>query len=103
MSWTRKLSRFDLSIPNLMSIWTGGLQVYFFLYRSLRKAACSGGAADLSSPFGSPPFERPPIGAILANFAGAQGGAPRDFQAAALLASCLDVWSMETPSQFRER
>uniref|UniRef100_A0A914UZ37 PCAF N-terminal domain-containing protein n=1 Tax=Plectus sambesii TaxID=2011161 RepID=A0A914UZ37_9BILA len=79
-------------------------QVYYYLFRVLRKCVQNRCDLELDSPFGCPPFEQVPIAHILANFVALKNESASasahesDFETAALISQCLSAWTLETPS-----
>ncbi|XP_060592593.1 histone acetyltransferase KAT2B-like, partial [Ruditapes philippinarum] len=79
-------------------------QVYFYLFKLLRKCILNMSNPTIEGPLGSPPFEKPSIAKGVTNFVLYKFGhlAQRDWQTmydlAKMFLHCLNHWKLETPT-----
>nr|XP_011432298.2 histone acetyltransferase KAT2A [Crassostrea gigas] len=79
-------------------------QVYFFLFKLLRKCILNMSSPTIEGPLGSPPFEKPSIAKGVTNFVVYKFGhlAQREWQTmydlAKMFLHCLNHWKLETPT-----
>ncbi|XP_063041096.1 histone acetyltransferase KAT2A isoform X2 [Engraulis encrasicolus] len=84
-------------------------QVYFYLFKLLRKCILQMGKPIVESSLGSPPFEKPNIEQGVLNFVQYKFShlPPKErqtmFELSKMFLLCLNYWKLETPSQFRQR
>nr|XP_023665042.1 histone acetyltransferase KAT2A isoform X3 [Paramormyrops kingsleyae] len=84
-------------------------QVYFYLFKLLRKCILQMSKPVVEGSLGSPPFEKPNIEQGVLNFVQYKFShlAPKERQTMVELSKmfllCLNYWKLETPSQFRQR
>ncbi|XP_029109943.1 histone acetyltransferase KAT2A-like isoform X1 [Scleropages formosus] len=84
-------------------------QVYFYLFKLLRKCILQMTRPVVEGSLGSPPFERPNIEQGVMNFVQYKFShlPPKERQTMVELSKmfllCLNYWKLETPSQFRQR
>uniref|UniRef100_A0A4W4ERE6 histone acetyltransferase n=1 Tax=Electrophorus electricus TaxID=8005 RepID=A0A4W4ERE6_ELEEL len=84
-------------------------QVYFYLFKLLRKCILQMGRPVVEGPLGSPPFEKPNIEQGVLNFVQYKFShlAPKErqtmYELSKMFLLCLNYWKLETPSQFRQR
>ncbi|XP_048870777.1 histone acetyltransferase KAT2A isoform X2 [Brienomyrus brachyistius] len=84
-------------------------QVYFYLFKLLRKCILQMSKPIVEGSLGSPPFEKPNIEQGVLNFVQYKFShlAPKERQTMVELSKmfllCLNYWKLETPSQFRQR
>ncbi|CAH3176186.1 unnamed protein product [Porites lobata] len=80
-------------------------QVYFYLFRLLRKGILQMATVTVEGPLGTPPFEKPSIGKAVLNFVLYKFGhlPQREWQImhdlAKMFLHCLNHWKLETPTQ----
>ncbi|KAL4226662.1 Histone acetyltransferase kat2b [Mactra antiquata] len=79
-------------------------QVYFYLFKLLRKCILNMSNPTIEGPLGNPPFEKPSIAKGVTNFVLYKFGhlAQRDWQTmydlAKMFLHCLNHWKLETPT-----
>ena len=79
-------------------------QVYFYLFKLLRKCILQIAKPSMEGPLGSPPFEKPSIAKGVTNFVLHRfSGLPaKDWQTmydlAKMFLHCLNHWKLETPA-----
>ncbi|WAR26077.1 KAT2A-like protein, partial [Mya arenaria] len=79
-------------------------QVYFYLFKLLRKCILNMNNPTIEGPLGSPPFEKPSIAKGVTNFVLYKFGhlAQREWQTmydlAKMFLHCLNHWKLETPT-----
>lgn len=79
-------------------------QVYFYLFKLLRKSIMQMSKPSVEGPLGNPPFEKPSIAKGVTNFVVFKFGnlAPKEWQTmyelAKMFLHCLNHWKLETPS-----
>eukprot|EP00095_Tigriopus_kingsejongensis_P007446 maker-scaffold403_size186359-snap-gene-0.54 protein:Tk07446 transcript:maker-scaffold403_size186359-snap-gene-0.54-mRNA-1 annotation:"histone acetyltransferase kat2a" len=79
-------------------------QVYFYLFKLLRKSILQLTKPTVEGPLGSPPFEKPSIAKGVTNFVLHKFGhlPPKDWQTmydlAKMFLHCLNHWKLETPT-----
>ncbi|XP_069141489.1 histone acetyltransferase KAT2A-like isoform X2 [Argopecten irradians] len=79
-------------------------QVYFYLFKLLRKCILNMSQPTIEGPLGSPPFEKPSIAKGVTNFVVYKFGhlAQREWQTmydlAKMFLHCLNHWKLETPT-----
>ncbi len=79
-------------------------QVYFYLFKLLRKSILQLSRPVVEGPLGNPPFERPSIAKGVTNFVLYKFSQlpPRDWQTmydlAKMFLHCLNHWKLETPT-----
>ncbi|XP_037666114.1 histone acetyltransferase KAT2A isoform X5 [Choloepus didactylus] len=84
-------------------------QVYFYLFKLLRKCILQMTRPVVEGSLGSPPFEKPNIEQGVLNFVQYKFShlAPRErqtmFELSKMFLLCLNYWKLETPAQFRQR
>uniref|UniRef100_A0A671QW02 Histone acetyltransferase n=1 Tax=Sinocyclocheilus anshuiensis TaxID=1608454 RepID=A0A671QW02_9TELE len=84
-------------------------QVYFYLFKLLRKCILQMGKPVVEGSLGSPPFEKPNIEQGVLNFVQYKFShlAPKErqtmYELSKMFLLCLNYWKLETPSQFRQR
>ncbi|XP_041942196.1 histone acetyltransferase KAT2A [Alosa sapidissima] len=84
-------------------------QVYFYLFKLLRKCILQMGKPIVEGSLGSPPFEKPNIEQGVLNFVQYKFShlPPKErqtmFELSKMFLLCLNYWKLETPSQFRQR
>nr|XP_033816459.1 histone acetyltransferase KAT2A isoform X3 [Geotrypetes seraphini] len=84
-------------------------QVYFYLFKLLRKCILQMSCPVVEGSLGSPPFEKPNIEQGVLNFIQYKFShlPPKERQTMTELSKmfllCLNYWKLETPSQFRQR
>ncbi|XP_028841557.1 histone acetyltransferase KAT2A [Denticeps clupeoides] len=84
-------------------------QVYFYLFKLLRKCILQMGKPLVEGSLGSPPFEKPNIEQGVLNFVQYKFShlAPKErqtmFELSKMFLLCLNYWKLETPSQYRQR
>ncbi|KAG1967676.1 histone acetyltransferase KAT2A [Pimephales promelas] len=84
-------------------------QVYFYLFKLLRKCILQMGKPLVEGSLGSPPFEKPNIEQGVLNFVQYKFShlAPKErqtmYELSKMFLLCLNYWKLETPSQFRQR
>ncbi|XP_041121418.1 histone acetyltransferase KAT2A-like isoform X2 [Polyodon spathula] len=84
-------------------------QVYFYLFKLLRKCILQMSCPVVEGSLGSPPFEKPNIEQGVLNFVQYKFShlPPKERQTMCELSKmfllCLNYWKLETPSQFRQR
>uniref|UniRef100_A0A8D2L117 Histone acetyltransferase n=1 Tax=Varanus komodoensis TaxID=61221 RepID=A0A8D2L117_VARKO len=84
-------------------------QVYFYLFKLLRKCILQMSRPVVEGSLGSPPFEKPNIEQGVLNFVQYKFShlPPKErqtmFELSKMFLLCLNYWKLETPSQFRQR
>ncbi|XP_069093777.1 histone acetyltransferase KAT2A [Pleurodeles waltl] len=84
-------------------------QVYFYLFKLLRKCILQMSSPVVEGSLGCPPFEKPNIEQGVLNFVQYKFShlQPKERQTMCELSKmfllCLNYWKLETPSQFRQR
>uniref|UniRef100_A0A8C7NNT0 Histone acetyltransferase n=1 Tax=Oncorhynchus mykiss TaxID=8022 RepID=A0A8C7NNT0_ONCMY len=84
-------------------------QVYFYLFKLLRKCILQMSQPIVEGSLGSPPFQKPNIEQGVLNFVQYKFShlAPRErqtmFELSKMFLLCLNYWKLETPTQFRQR
>ncbi|XP_051570612.1 histone acetyltransferase KAT2A-like isoform X2 [Myxocyprinus asiaticus] len=84
-------------------------QVYFYLFKLLRKCILQMGKPMVEGSLGSPPFEKPNIEQGVLNFVQykfshlASKERQTMYELSKMFLLCLNYWKLETPSQFRQR
>uniref|UniRef100_A0A6Q2YK22 Histone acetyltransferase n=1 Tax=Esox lucius TaxID=8010 RepID=A0A6Q2YK22_ESOLU len=84
-------------------------QVYFYLFKLLRKCILQMSQPIVEGSLGSPPFEKPNIEQGVLNFVQYKFShlAPKErqtmFELSKMFLLCLNYWKLETPTQFRQR
>ncbi|XP_029102881.1 histone acetyltransferase KAT2A isoform X3 [Scleropages formosus] len=84
-------------------------QVYFYLFKLLRKCILQMSWPVVEGSLGSPPFEKPNIEQGVLNFVQYKFShlPPRErqtmFELSKMFLLCLNYWKLETPRQFRQR
>uniref|UniRef100_A0A8C1SBP3 Histone acetyltransferase n=1 Tax=Cyprinus carpio TaxID=7962 RepID=A0A8C1SBP3_CYPCA len=84
-------------------------QVYFYLFKLLRKCILQMGKPVVEGSLGSPPFEKPNIEQGVLNFVQykfshlASKERQTMYELSKMFLLCLNYWKLETPSQFRQR
>ncbi|KAJ4931744.1 hypothetical protein JOQ06_010184 [Pogonophryne albipinna] len=84
-------------------------QVYFYLFKLLRKCILQMSQPVVEGSLGSPPFEKPNIEQGVLNFVQYKFShlAPKErqtmFELSKMFLLCLNYWKLETPTQFRQR
>uniref|UniRef100_A0A3P8WJH9 Histone acetyltransferase n=1 Tax=Cynoglossus semilaevis TaxID=244447 RepID=A0A3P8WJH9_CYNSE len=84
-------------------------QVYFYLFKLLRKCILQMSQPVVEGSLGSPPFEKPNIEQGVLNFVQYKFShlAPKErqtmFELSKMFLLCLNYWKLETPSQYRQR
>ncbi|KAK3102202.1 hypothetical protein FSP39_009584 [Pinctada imbricata] len=79
-------------------------QVYFYLFKLLRKCILNMSTPTIEGPLGNPPFEKPSIAKGVTNFVVYKFGhlAQREWQTmydlAKMFLHCLNHWKLETPT-----
>ena len=83
-------------------------QVYFYLFKLLRKSILHLSRPAVEGPLGNPPFERPSIAKGVTNFVLFKFSQlpPKDWQTmydlAKMFLHCLNHWKLETPAARRQ-
>lgn len=83
-------------------------QVYFYLFKLLRKCILNMSRPTVEGPLGNPPFEKPSIAKGVTNFVLYKFGglAQREWQTmydlAKMFLHCLNHWKLETPTARRQ-
>jgi histone acetyltransferase len=83
-------------------------QVYFYLFKLLRKSILQLTKPTVEGPLGNPPFEKPSIAKGVTNFVLYKFGhlPPRDWQTmydlAKMFLHCLNHWKLETPTMRKQ-
>ncbi|XP_061083243.1 histone acetyltransferase KAT2A isoform X2 [Conger conger] len=84
-------------------------QVYFYLFKLLRKCILQMSQPIVEGSLGSPPFEKPNIEQGVLNFVQYKFShlPPKErqtmFELSKMFLLCLNYWKLETPTQFRQR
>ncbi|KAK2536163.1 Kat2a [Columba guinea] len=84
-------------------------QVYFYLFKLLRKCILQMSQPVVEGSLGSPPFEKPNIEQGVLNFVQYKFShlPPKErqtmYELSKMFLLCLNYWKLETPSQFRQR
>ncbi|CAM4635207.1 histone acetyltransferase KAT2A isoform X1 [Lepidochelys kempii] len=84
-------------------------QVYFYLFKLLRKCILQMSRPVVEGSLGSPPFEKPNIEQGVFNFVQYKFShlPPKErqtmYELSKMFLLCLNYWKLETPSQFRQR
>ncbi|XP_041087238.1 histone acetyltransferase KAT2A isoform X3 [Polyodon spathula] len=84
-------------------------QVYFYLFKLLRKCILQMSRPVVEGSLGSPPFEKPNIEQGVLNFVQYKFShlPPKErqtmYELSKMFLLCLNYWKLETPSQFRQR
>ncbi|XP_077108254.1 histone acetyltransferase KAT2A isoform X1 [Ranitomeya variabilis] len=84
-------------------------QVYFYLFKLLRKCILQMNRPVVEGSLGSPPFEKPHIEQGVLNFVQYKFShlQPKErqtmYELSKMFLLCLNYWKLETPSQFRQR
>ncbi|KAM4623216.1 histone acetyltransferase KAT2A [Discoglossus pictus] len=84
-------------------------QVYFYLFKLLRKCILQMIRPVVEGSLGSPPFEKPNIEQGVLNFVQYKFShlQPKErqtmYELSKMFLLCLNYWKLETPSQFRQR
>uniref|UniRef100_F6RUG3 Histone acetyltransferase n=1 Tax=Ornithorhynchus anatinus TaxID=9258 RepID=F6RUG3_ORNAN len=84
-------------------------QVYFYLFKLLRKCILQMTRPVVEGSLGSPPFEKPNIEQGVLNFVQYKFShlAPKErqtmYELSKMFLLCLNYWKLETPAQFRQR
>ncbi|XP_071803239.1 histone acetyltransferase KAT2A-like [Asterias amurensis] len=84
-------------------------QVYFYLFKLLRKCILQMSKPSVEGPLGSPPFEKPSINKGVTNFVVYKFGhlPQKDWQTmydlAKMFLHCLNHWKLETPTVRKQR
>uniref|UniRef100_A0AAQ5XXI2 Histone acetyltransferase n=1 Tax=Amphiprion ocellaris TaxID=80972 RepID=A0AAQ5XXI2_AMPOC len=84
-------------------------QVYFYLFKLLRKCILQMSQPVVEGSLGSPPFEKPNIEQGVLNFVQYKFShlAPKErqtmFELSKMFLLCLNYWKLETPTQYRQR
>uniref|UniRef100_A0A4W3GSM9 K(lysine) acetyltransferase 2A n=1 Tax=Callorhinchus milii TaxID=7868 RepID=A0A4W3GSM9_CALMI len=84
-------------------------QVYFYLFKLLRKCILQMARPVVEGKLGSPPFEKPSIEQGILNFVQYKfSHIPAKekqtmYELSKMFLLCLNYWKLETPSQFRQR
>ncbi|XP_066443709.1 histone acetyltransferase KAT2A isoform X2 [Eleutherodactylus coqui] len=84
-------------------------QVYFYLFKLLRKCILQMNRPVVEGSLGSPPFEKPNIEQGVLNFVQYKFShlQPKErqtmYELSKMFLLCLNYWKLETPSQFRQR
>uniref|UniRef100_A0A7N8YAA7 Histone acetyltransferase n=1 Tax=Mastacembelus armatus TaxID=205130 RepID=A0A7N8YAA7_9TELE len=84
-------------------------QVYFYLFKLLRKCILQMSQPVVEGPLGNPPFEKPNIEQGVLNFVQYKFShlAPKErqtmFELSKMFLLCLNYWKLETPTQYRQR
>uniref|UniRef100_A0A8C4ZJD8 Histone acetyltransferase n=1 Tax=Gadus morhua TaxID=8049 RepID=A0A8C4ZJD8_GADMO len=84
-------------------------QVYFYLFKLLRKCILQMSQPIVEGSLGSPPFEKPNIEQGVLNFVQYKFShlAPKErqtmFELSKMFLLCLNYWKLETPTQYRQR
>uniref|UniRef100_H3ARR3 Lysine acetyltransferase 2A n=1 Tax=Latimeria chalumnae TaxID=7897 RepID=H3ARR3_LATCH len=84
-------------------------QVYFYLFKLLRKSILQMSRPVVEGSLGSPPFEKPNIEQGVLNFVQYKFShlLPKErqtmYELSKMFLLCLNYWKLETPSQFRQR
>uniref|UniRef100_A0A8C7WPI5 Histone acetyltransferase n=1 Tax=Oryzias sinensis TaxID=183150 RepID=A0A8C7WPI5_9TELE len=84
-------------------------QVYFYLFKLLRKCILQMSQPVVEGSLGTPPFERPNIEQGVLNFVQYKFShlAPKErqtmFELSKMFLLCLNYWKLETPTQYRQR
>ncbi|XP_047216025.1 histone acetyltransferase KAT2A-like [Girardinichthys multiradiatus] len=84
-------------------------QVYFYLFKLLRKCILQMSQPVVEGSLGSPPFEKPNIEQGVLNFVQYKFShlAPKErqtmFELSKMFLICLNYWKLETPTQYRQR
>ncbi|NXU82273.1 KAT2A acetyltransferase, partial [Xiphorhynchus elegans] len=84
-------------------------QVYFYLFKLLRKCILQMSQPVVEGTLGSPPFEKPNIEQGVLNFVQYKFShlPPKErqtmYELSKMFLLCLNYWKLETPSQFRQR
>ncbi|GCB71878.1 hypothetical protein scyTo_0001729 [Scyliorhinus torazame] len=84
-------------------------QVYFYLFKLLRKCILQMARPVVEGKLGSPPFEKPSIEQGIFNFVQYKfSHIPAKekqtmYELSKMFLLCLNYWKLETPSQFRQR
>ncbi|XP_039595215.1 histone acetyltransferase KAT2A isoform X1 [Polypterus senegalus] len=84
-------------------------QVYFYLFKLLRKCILQMSRPIVEGSLGSPPFEKPNIEQGVLNFVQYKFShlPPKErqtmYELSKMFLLCLNYWKLETPSQFRQR
>uniref|UniRef100_A0A8C3FRC1 histone acetyltransferase n=1 Tax=Chrysemys picta bellii TaxID=8478 RepID=A0A8C3FRC1_CHRPI len=84
-------------------------QVYFYLFKLLRKCILQMNRPVVEGSLGSPPFEKPNIEQGVFNFVQYKFShlPPKErqtmYELSKMFLLCLNYWKLETPSQFRQR
>ncbi|MGH0156588.1 UNVERIFIED_CONTAM: hypothetical protein FKN15_031759 [Acipenser sinensis] len=84
-------------------------QVYFYLFKLLRKCILQMSLPVVEGSLGSPPFEKPNIEQGVLNFVQYKFShlPPKErqtmYELSKMFLLCLNYWKLETPSQFRQR
>ncbi|XP_072037931.1 histone acetyltransferase KAT2A-like isoform X2 [Amphiura filiformis] len=84
-------------------------QVYFYLFKLLRKCILQMSKPSVEGPLGSPPFEKPSIAKGVTNFVVYKFGhlPQKDWQTmydlAKMFLHCLNHWKLETPTVRKQR
>lgn len=82
-------------------------QVYFYIFKLLRKSICLLSKPTVEGPLGQPPFEQPSITQAVTNFVVHKfGDNPKEWQImydlAKMFIHALNHWKLETPSVRRQ-
>jgi histone acetyltransferase len=83
-------------------------QVYFYLFKLLRKSILQVSTPTIDGPLGSPPFEKPSIAKGIQNFVNYKFShlPQKDWQTmydlSKLFLHCLNYWKLETPTSRKQ-